>query len=250
MARRGWFVSDFTWRAQDPAPCSPGRTRQSPTAKYLDSRPSKRCWNWPGPSARLNRSIGVYAETKHPSYHAGLGLALEDRRLAVVRAGTVSPPASSAPVIVQSFRWQPQVPAQQDSVRTPGTAGECQRRQRRRQHRRYAKPTAGSAQAIFDFAVARRRPPMAFAGLLTPAGCSRTSELRRRRRPTNERAPYHSVQVGGCQQGLARLDCSFLNGDGKIDERDRVMLPEYRLFYQNARGRRVRGFSTMQRAPS
>jgi glycerophosphoryl diester phosphodiesterase len=47
------------------------------------------------------RRIGIYPETKHPTYHQQLGLALEDRLLDVLqRAGWNH---RGAPVIVQSF---------------------------------------------------------------------------------------------------------------------------------------------------
>lgn len=52
-------------------------------------------------SKTVGRTIGVYPETKHPTFHASLGLALEDRLLDVLnRAGLTS---RTSPVIVQSF---------------------------------------------------------------------------------------------------------------------------------------------------
>jgi glycerophosphoryl diester phosphodiesterase len=52
-------------------------------------------------STRTGRTIGIYPETKHPTYHQRLDLALEDRLLAVLeKAGWNS---RSAPVFVQSF---------------------------------------------------------------------------------------------------------------------------------------------------
>lgn len=52
-------------------------------------------------SARLGRTVGVYPETKHPTFHAALGLPLEDKLLAaLVAAGWTD---ADAPVIVQSF---------------------------------------------------------------------------------------------------------------------------------------------------
>ena len=47
-------------------------------------------------SARLGRRIGVYPETKHPSYFAGLGLALEEPLLAALAGRDL-------PVFIQSF---------------------------------------------------------------------------------------------------------------------------------------------------
>ena len=52
-------------------------------------------------SRQKDRTIGIYPETKHPTYHQRLGLALEDRLVAALaRAGWNE---RSAPVIVQSF---------------------------------------------------------------------------------------------------------------------------------------------------
>jgi glycerophosphoryl diester phosphodiesterase len=52
-------------------------------------------------SLEKGRTIGIYPETKHPTYHQQLGLALEDRLLdALKRAGWNS---RSAPVFIQSF---------------------------------------------------------------------------------------------------------------------------------------------------
>jgi glycerophosphoryl diester phosphodiesterase len=52
-------------------------------------------------SRRLGRPVGVYPETKHPSYFAGLGLALEQPLLdALARHGLDAP---GSPVFVQSF---------------------------------------------------------------------------------------------------------------------------------------------------
>jgi glycerophosphoryl diester phosphodiesterase len=52
-------------------------------------------------SAEKDRRIGIYPETKHPTYHQNLGLPLEDRLLAVLdQAGWNH---RDAPVYIQSF---------------------------------------------------------------------------------------------------------------------------------------------------
>ncbi|MFN3671505.1 MAG: glycerophosphodiester phosphodiesterase family protein, partial [Bosea sp. (in: a-proteobacteria)] len=52
-------------------------------------------------SARTGRTIGIYPETKHPIFHAAIGLPLEDRLLDMLKtAGWTS---KSSPVIIQSF---------------------------------------------------------------------------------------------------------------------------------------------------
>lgn len=52
-------------------------------------------------SAELGRPIGVYPETKHPTHFARLGLSLEERLVAVLKAQRWD--AADAPVFIQSF---------------------------------------------------------------------------------------------------------------------------------------------------
>ena len=52
-------------------------------------------------SARRHRKIGVYPETKHPSFHLALGLPLEDRMLEALRRHGLD--RADAPVFLQSF---------------------------------------------------------------------------------------------------------------------------------------------------
>jgi glycerophosphoryl diester phosphodiesterase len=52
-------------------------------------------------SAQRHRAIGVYPETKHPSYHLALGLALEDRVLETLRRHGLD--RAGASVYLQSF---------------------------------------------------------------------------------------------------------------------------------------------------
>ena len=50
---------------------------------------------------RAKRTIGVYPETKHPTYHANLGLKLEDRLLNILQKNGLT--RNDSPVIIQSF---------------------------------------------------------------------------------------------------------------------------------------------------
>ena len=52
-------------------------------------------------SHEKNRTIGIYPESKHPTYHRGLGLALEDRLIAALKAAEWQ--RRDAPVFIQSF---------------------------------------------------------------------------------------------------------------------------------------------------
>jgi glycerophosphoryl diester phosphodiesterase len=103
VTEEGWFVSDFTLaeirtlRALQPLPERPqqfnGRFK-IPTFDEVIAL-AKRY------SKRYDRRIGVYPETKHPTYHKDLGLALERPLLkALDRAGW---DRRRAPVFIQSF---------------------------------------------------------------------------------------------------------------------------------------------------
>ena len=52
-------------------------------------------------STQLNRTIAVYPETKNPSYHRSVGLPLEDKLIAMVKAAGWN--SKTAPIFVQSF---------------------------------------------------------------------------------------------------------------------------------------------------
>ncbi|WOO32198.1 glycerophosphodiester phosphodiesterase [Diaphorobacter limosus] len=213
VSEEGWFVSDFTLaelktlRAVQPL----AERDQSHNGKYLIPTFEEVLELAKTEGARLNRSIGVYPETKHPSYHAGLGLALEDRLLAIL--GKYGYTSKSAPVIVQSFevanlkylRSKTQVRLVQlvdaNDVNADGSMDLTAP---------YDKP--------YDFAVAG--DARTFASLLTPAGLKDVKSYADGIGPWK---PYliPSKLVDANKDGKP----DDLNGDGKIDERDRVMLP-------------------------
>jgi glycerophosphoryl diester phosphodiesterase len=99
----GWFASDFTLaeirtlRAIQPFPERSQRFNgryRIPTFTEVITLAKR----W---SRRAGRTIGVYPETKHPTYHRSLGLALEPRLLAALRdAGWTR---RRSPVFIQSF---------------------------------------------------------------------------------------------------------------------------------------------------
>jgi glycerophosphoryl diester phosphodiesterase len=103
VMEQGWFASDFTLaeiktlRAVQPLAERPQRFNgrfQIPTlAEVIDLAKRE--------SRRLDRRIGIYPETKHPTYHESIGLPLEGRLVkALRRAGWNS---RRAPVFIQSF---------------------------------------------------------------------------------------------------------------------------------------------------
>ena len=209
----GWFVSDFTLaelktlRAVQPLSDrdqSFNGKFQIPTfEEVLDLAKAE--------GTKAGRTVGVYPETKHPTYHAKLGLPLEDRLLAVLAKYGYTTKAS--PVIVQSFevsnlkylRTKTQVRLVQlvdaNDVNADGSMDLTAP---------YDKP--------YDFAVAG--DSRTFASLLTPAGLK---EIKTYADGIGPWKPYliPSKQVDANRDGKP----DDLNGDGKIDERDRVMMP-------------------------
>lgn len=106
VERTGWFVEDLTLaelrtlraveRLPHLRPRSAGHDRQEqvPTfAEVLQLRERL--------SEKLDREIGVYPETKHPTYFAGLGLPLEEPLVDLLALHGLN--LADAPVFVQSF---------------------------------------------------------------------------------------------------------------------------------------------------
>ncbi|MDT0328946.1 glycerophosphodiester phosphodiesterase family protein [Nocardiopsis lambiniae] len=54
-------------------------------------------------TAELKRPIGIYPETKHPSYHVSQGLELEPPLIAALKAAGLTGPEPRVPVFLQSF---------------------------------------------------------------------------------------------------------------------------------------------------
>lgn len=213
VEEEGWFASDFTLaeiktlRAVQPMAerdqSFNGRFQIPTLEEVLDLAKTE--------GAKAGRTVGVYPETKHPTYHVNLGLQLEDRLLAILAKYGYTTKAS--PVIVQSFevsnlkylRTKTQVRLVQlvdaDDVNPDGTMSLVAP---------YDKP--------YDFAVAGDR--RTFASLLTPDGLK---EVKTYADGIGPWKPYliPSKQVDANRDGKA----DDLNGDGKIDDRDRVMMP-------------------------
>jgi glycerophosphoryl diester phosphodiesterase len=81
-------------------------------------------------SHEKERRIGIYPETKHPTYHQSLGLPLEPKLVHVLdREGWNR---RDAPVFIQSFEQSSLRGAAQDDGRETCAIGRCQRHHRRR----------------------------------------------------------------------------------------------------------------------
>ena len=212
VEEEGWFASDFTLaeikalRAIQPLadrdPSHNGKYQIPTLQEVLDLAKAE--------GAKAGRTVGVYPETKHPTYHVNLGLPLEDRLLAILAQYGYTTKAS--PVIVQSFevanlkylRGKTQIRLVQlvdaDGVNPDGSMSLVAP---------YDKP--------YDFAVAG--DARTFASLLTANGLT---EVKTYADGIGPWKPYliPSRQVDANNDGKA----DDLNSDGTIDERDRVMM--------------------------
>jgi glycerophosphoryl diester phosphodiesterase len=155
-------------------------------------------------SAEKGRTIGIYPETKHPTYHQSIGLPLEDRLLDTLkRAGWTK---SSSPVIIQSFetanlrylRTKTKVRLVQlvdaDDVNPDGSLAF---------NPPFDKP--------YDWVVSGR--PGLFKDLLTPAGLAEVATY------ADGIGPWKYYLQSSTSTG------ADINGDGLVNEADRTLLP-------------------------
>jgi len=98
-----WFAGDFTLaeiKSLRAKQAFPDRD-QSHNGKYLIPTLQEVIDLAKAESVRTGRVIGIYPETKHPIFHAAIGLALEDRLLDVLKAAGWT--EKTSPVVIQSF---------------------------------------------------------------------------------------------------------------------------------------------------
>jgi glycerophosphoryl diester phosphodiesterase len=162
-------------------------------------------------SGEEKREIGVYPETKHPTYHRNLGLPLEDRLLEVL--GRYGYNERKSPVFIQSFevsnlkylRSRTKLKLVQlvdgDDVAPDGTV-----------------TLAAPFDKPYDFAVAG--DPRTFKDLLTPAGLREVATY------ADGIGPWKPYLISAkCIALDTAGKCADANGDGAVDERDRTLLP-------------------------
>jgi glycerophosphoryl diester phosphodiesterase len=212
VSETGWFASDFTLaeiktirakQAFAERDQSFNGRYQIPTLKeVLDLAKAE--------GTRLNRTVGVYPETKHPTFHVGLALPLEDRLLTVLTSYGYT--TKTSPVIVQSFevsnlkylRTKTQVRLVQlidaDDVDKNGKITLAAP---------YDKP--------YDFAVAN--DPRTFVDMVTPTGLA---EIKKYADGIGPWKPY--LLAGKFTDANNDGKSDDLNGDGAIDERDRTLI--------------------------
>lgn len=208
----GWFASDFTLaeiktlRAKQAA----AERDQSHNGKFNIPTLEEIIALAKEQGAKTGRQIGIYPETKHPTYHNELKLGLEDRLLEILAKHGYT--QKTSPVIIQSFevsnlkylRSKTQVRLVQlidaDDVKPDGSMD-----------------LAAPFDKPYDFAVAK--DSRSFASLLTPTGLR---EIKTYADGIGPWKPYlmSARQVDRNNDG--KMD--DLNADGKMDERDRVLM--------------------------
>ena len=158
-------------------------------------------------SAKLNRTIAVYPETKNPSYHRDLGLPLEDKLIAALNAAGWN--SRSAPVFVQSFE-----PSSLKEMRSKGL--------KTRMVQLVDGDDIDLKTGKITYAIPFDRPydwcksgdTRLFADMVTPAGLA---EIRTYADGIGVWKPY-IVPVKGQVDAAGQL--VDVNGDGKVDQRD------------------------------
>lgn len=160
-------------------------------------------------SARTGRTIGIYPETKHPTYHAALGLAFEDKLIDMLRAAGWTD--KTAPVFIQSFetanlkylRPKTQLRLVQlvdgDGVDKDGKV-----------------TLAAPFDRPYDFAVLGDK--RTFQDMLSAEGLKEIATY------ADGVGPWKPYLIGARQTIGADGKPQDLNGDGTIDERDRTLI--------------------------
>jgi len=207
-----WFAADFTLaeiktlRAKQPM----ADRDQSHNGKYLIPTLQEIIDLAKAESAARGRVIAIYPETKHPTFHAALGLPLEPALVGALNAAGWT--TKDAPVFIQSFetaslkflrritnvRLVQLVDA--DDVAADG---------RIELKAPYDRP--------YDFVVTGDK--RSFADLLTKEGLAEIKTY------ADGVGPWKPYLIPSRQTIGADGKPADLNGDGKIDEQDRVLLP-------------------------
>ena len=214
VSLEGWFSEDFTLaelktlRAIERIPqVRPANTRfdsqfEIPTLQEIIDLVK---------SLQLSeqRVIGLYPETKHPTYHASLGLAFEDKLLDMLKAAGWT--EKNSPVFIQSFetanlkylRKKTQIRLVQlvdgDGVDKDGKV-----------------TLAAPFDRPYDFAVLGDK--RSFQDMLSPEGLKEIATY------ADGVGPWKVYLIGARQTIGPDGKPKDLNGDGKIDERDRNVI--------------------------
>ncbi len=211
VSETGWFATDFTWAElqQVRAVQAFGERDQGFNGLYRIPSFDEVIALAKRKSAEEGRTIGVYPETKHPTFHQQLGLALEDRLLHVLQKHGWN--HRSAPVFIQSFeqanlkylRGKTSVRLVQlvdaDDVAPDGSIT-------------YAAPF----DRPYDWAVAGRTGT--FGDLVTPAGLAEV------RTYADGVGPWKPYLISAACINVVAGRCADANGDGLVNDADRRLL--------------------------
>ncbi len=212
IEEEGFFASDFTWAEiqQIRAVQATGERDQSFNGRFAIPTLEQVIQLAKRKGAEEGRVIGIYPETKHPTYHRNLGLALEDRLLAVLQRHGWNHRGAS--VFIQSFeqsnlkylRTKTSVRLVQlvdaDDVAPDGRIT-------------YAPPF----DRPYDWAVAGRSGT--FGDLLTPAGLAEV------RTYADGIGPWKPYLISAACITIVNGACQDANGDGLVNDADRKLLP-------------------------
>jgi glycerophosphoryl diester phosphodiesterase len=208
----GWFVTDFTLaelRTLRAKQSNAARSKANdgqflvPTLREILDLAKEE-------SAKRGRTIGVYPETKHPTYHVTEGLLIEPRLLKLLAEYGYT--QKDSPVIIQSFevsnlkalRTQTQVRLVQlidgDDVDAKGSV-----------------TLVAPFDKPYDFALVKDK--RTFKDMLTPAGLAEI------RTYADGIGPWKPYLASAAYQIGADGKPKDLNGDGKLSDADRVALP-------------------------
>jgi glycerophosphoryl diester phosphodiesterase len=195
----GWFTEDFT-------------LKELKTLRAKERLPQFRSTKFDGlykvptfqevinlakrKSDETGRRIGIYPETKHPTYHDSIGLSLEEPLVRILKANGYTKP--SDPVFIQSFE----------------TAN--LKELDRKINVRLVQLLGGKDEKPYDFVV--NGDPRTYGDLITRSGLAEISSY------ANGIGPFKQLIVPAAtvdRNGDGRPD--DLNGDGLISDADRVL---------------------------
>jgi glycerophosphoryl diester phosphodiesterase len=206
----GWFASDFTLAEIKTLRAVQPMKERDPSFNGQYAIPTFReILDLAKAASTGGRSVGVYPETKHPTYHNELKLGLDDRLLKVLADYGYN--SKTSPVIIQSFevanlkylRTKTQVRLVQlidgDDVALDGSM-----------------VLAPPSDKPYDFVVAK--DPRDYIAMLTPAGLK---DIKTYADGIGPWKPYIVASQGTDANKDGKAD--DVNGDGVVDERDRTL---------------------------
>jgi glycerophosphoryl diester phosphodiesterase len=208
----GWFASDFTLaEIKTLRAIQPMKERDASFNGKFSIPTFREILDLAKAASTGGRTVGVYPETKHPTYHNDLKLGLDDRLLKILADYGYT--SKSSPVIIQSFevanlkylRSKTQVRIVQlidgDDVDINGKM-----------------VLAAPSDKPYDFVVAKDARD--FVTMLTPAGLK---DIKTYADGIGPWKPFLIASKGVDANKDGKAD--DVNGDGAVDERDRTLLP-------------------------